>query len=217
MAEDVRTALDTSGMAEFEKQHEKPDCILLDSEYCSMGRMIGIRACALGGYTYYDAVILLELVPEEGISPDDVFLYEQKLRRSGITREEIVNDPEYIRISSAFDKAVAAALSKGNCLIHDRAVPEMVRALGYTCNYVQTYATDMDAKIVRAKVSPLYKDIADKNVLIEKIREEDNIRFNYHMAHSDTRWGDKDIYDLCINSETLGRDHAAYMLAQLMK
>ncbi len=217
MAEDVRTALNTAGMAEFEKKHPKPDCVLLDSEYCSMGRMIGVKACRAAGYTYYDAVILLELVPEEGVTIDDVTAFENRLRRSGLTREEIVSDPMYAKITAAFDKAIDKALAAGPCLIHDRATVEMITSRGYTCNYVLMYATDMDAKVARARISPLYADLTDREEIIGKIREEDNIRSNYHMAHSDTVWGDRNIYDLCINSEALGRDFAGEMLAGLMK
>lgn len=217
MAEDIRSVKSVAGIREFEKQYELPDCVLLDSEYCSMGRMIANKACGISGYTYYDAVLLLELVPEEGLNADDVREYEKKLRRDDITKEEIVNDPEYQRIAKVFDKAIDIALKKGKCLIHDRATQEMIEEKGYTCVTAITYNSVMPSKIVRAKISVLYKDLENDEDVIRAIHEEDNIRRNYHKAHSDTEWGDKYIYDLCINSETLGLDYSAQMLAGLMK
>ena len=48
--------------AAFQKGFDRPDCIVLDSEYCSMGRMIAVKACERGGYTYYDAEKLMSLL-----------------------------------------------------------------------------------------------------------------------------------------------------------
>ena len=217
MAEDVRKAIDTSGMKEFERQYSAPHCVVLDSEYCSMGRMIAVRACKISGYRYWDAVQLLELVPECGVTTDDVDGFEKRLRVGIIPKEELENDKEYVRISAAFDKAIDIALSKGPCLIHDRATKEMVLAKGYTCLSALTYASDIPAKIVRARISPLYADITDDETVIQKIKEEDLIRFNYHAAHSDTVWGEKGTYDLMINTDMFIRDYSAVLLAAAMK
>ncbi len=217
MAEDVRKAFDTKGAKEFEAQYSRPHCIVLDSEYCSMGRMIAVRACQAGGYAYWDAVLLLELVPECGVSQEDVEAFETKLRSDAITKEEIVSDPEYARISAAFDKAINIALAKGPCLIHDRATREMLLEKGYTCVSALTYALDIPAKIVRAKISPLYHDLTDDEEVKAKIHEEDMIRYNYHKAHSDTEWGKKETYDLLINTDMFVRDYSAVILASAMK
>ena len=217
MAEDVRQALDTSGMEEFERQYEAPYCVVLDSEYCSMGRMIAVRACKISGYRYWDAVQLLELVPECGVTSDDVERFEKRLRTGIIPKEELENDEEYVRISAAFDMAIDIALSKGRCLIHDRATKEMILAKGYTCLSALTYASDIPAKIVRARTSYLYRDISDDEIVKEKIREEDLIRFNYHAAHSGSVWGEKETYDLMINTDMFIRDYSAVLLAAAMK
>ena len=87
MAEDIRTMKDVSNLKEFHAEYELPDCVVLDSAYCSMGRMIGYKACQISGYTYYDAVLLLELVPQYGVTKDDVDRYEQKLRHHSLTVE----------------------------------------------------------------------------------------------------------------------------------
>ncbi len=217
MAEDIRNMFDTKGAKEFEAQYAKPDCIVLDSEYCSMGRMIANRACKQGGYTYWDAVLLLELVPDCGVTIEDVERFETKLRSETITKEEIVNDAEYQRITKAFDKAIDIALAKGPCLIHDRATKEMIMERGYTCVSVLMYAQDIPAKIVRAKLSPLYNHLTDDAEVAAKIHEEDLIRYNYHKAHSDTEWGKKETYDLLINSDMFVRDYSAVILACAMK
>lgn len=217
MAEDIRNMESTAGVKEFEAVYDKPHCIVLDSAYCSMGRMIGYKACQIGGYDYYDAVILLELVPECGVTKADVDEFEKKLRTGNYTGEQLKNDPEYIRLEKAFDKAVDIALAKGPCLIHDRVSKEDILKKGYTCTSVITYATDMDAKIIRAKLSPVYSHLENDEDVIRGIHEEDQIRINWHRAHSDNEWGVLSSYDLCINTDAFGRDYSAEVLAKAMK
>ena len=217
MAEDIRNMADTSGVKAFELQFQKPQCVVLDSAYCSMGRMIGNKACQASGYTFYDAVILLELLPEGSVTIEDVDAFEKRLRTGEWTKEELLADPEYVRIAEAFDKAVDIALSKGPCLIHDRVSKEEVLAKGYTCLSAMTCAEDDAQKIVRARLSPLYQDLQDDEEVKAKIREEDMIRINWHKAHSDIPWGDRRNYDMILNSDLLGRDYCACLLAMIMK
>lgn len=217
MAEDVRKALDTSGLESFEKQFVKPHCVVLDSAYCSMGRMIGIKACRLAGYEYYDAVILLELVPECGLTADDLAAYEAKTKARIWTKEEMLADPDYQKFRKVFDLAVDKALAKGPCLIHDRVSKEEILARGYTCISAMTYAQKPEYLVERAKVSPLYKDLSDPEVILEKVREEDNNRKSWHAAASDLPWGQKENYDIILNTDDFGRDYSAVLLAMAMK
>ena len=217
MAEDLRKGINTAGIKEFESVFESPYCVVLDSAYCSMGRMIGFKACEMAGYAYYDAAVLMDLVPEYGFTKDDVDVYEQKLRRENLTKEQMFSDPVFAKLTEAFDKAADIALSKGPCLIHDRIAKEEVIAKGYSCVSAFTYAVDMNAKLVKARVSPLYKDETDDEKVIQGIHEEDMIRINWHRAHSDTQWGDVNTYDIALNTDVFGRDCSAQLLAKIMK
>ncbi|MBR3365390.1 MAG: hypothetical protein IKG53_11010 [Solobacterium sp.] len=217
MAEDIRKVKDVSGIKEFNAVYQLPDCVVLDSAYCSMGRMIGFKACQISGYTYYDANMLLELVPQYGVSKDDVDLYEQKLRTRSFTVEELQADEEFVRLSKIFDEAVDIALSKGRCLIHDRVSKEEVLAKGYSCVSAMTYATDIKAKIVKARTSPIYENVKDDSAVIAGIAEEDMIRRNWKRGHSKYEWGCLETYDMALNSDAFGRDFTAELLASLMK
>lgn len=217
MAEDIRTMKDVSNVREFNVQYELPDCVVLDSAYCSMGRMIAYKACQLSGYTYYDAVVLLELVPQYNVTKDDVDRYEQKLRVRSFTEDELQEDAEFRRLSGIFSEAADIALSRGKCLIHDRLSKDEVIAKGYSCISAMTYATDMKAKIVKARTSPLYENVKDDSAVIAGIQEEDMIRKNWKRGHSRSEWGCLETYDLAINTDAFGLDYAAEMLAALMK
>ena len=217
MAEDIRTMKDTGNVKEFQVKYDLPDCVVLDSGYCSMGRMIAYEACKRSGYTYYDAVTLLELVPQYGLSKDQVDVYERKLRRRAYSAEELQEDEEFMRISKIFDEAADIALGKGKCLIHDRISKDQVIAKGYTCVSAMTYASDLDAKLVKARASSVYENIIDDSIIEEAIEEEDRIRKNWKRAHSKDEWGCLESYDLVLNTDTFGREYAIELLTSIMK
>ena len=217
MAEDVRSAKSTAGMAEFELVYEAPDCVVLDSAYCSMGRMIALRACESAGWAYHDATTLLELVPEFGVTSEDVDAFERQFTGSEPNVDAVRATVEFQRISEAFHIAAERAIAAGPCLIHDRVTKSFVEGLGYRCASAMTYAHDLPAMRMRATVSPLYESLTSDADLDAAIRREDSIRRAWHMLHSDTTvWGEPATYDLMINTDLIGRDFAAKLLAKLM-
>ena len=217
MAEDMRNVASTAGMSEFERSYEVPDCVVLDSAYCSMGRMIAVRACKAAGWTYHDTVTLLDLVPECGVTADDVDAFEAKSAAPDADLDELRQSEEYQHIIAAYRLAAERALSQGSCLIHDRVGKAFVQSLGKTCASAMTYAADRPAMRVRAKVSPLYAQLTSDAELDAAIAYENAHRRSWHaLADDGTTWGEPATYDLMINTDLIGRDFAAMLLAQLM-
>ena len=130
MAEDMRNVASTEGMSEFERGYAVPDCVVLDSAYCSMGRMVAVRACKEAGWTYHDTVTLLDLVPECGVTPDDVDAFEAKATAPNADLAVLRKSDEYQRLSSAYRLAAERALAQGHCLIHDRVDMAFIQSLG---------------------------------------------------------------------------------------
>ena len=186
MIEDIRKMPETKGIAAFERKWEKPHVILVDSQYCSMGRMIAINACKDTDYTYYDSVLLLESVSDTDITMQDVQQFEQKLRKADIDLS-LQKDIQFLKIKDAFATAITKAVGNGRCLIHDRA-----------------------------SRSPLYQNISDENLLIRYIEEEDHIRRNYKKLCGEDTWNISTSYDLILDSEVFTRDFSAKILHQLM-
>ena len=204
-------------MSEFERGYVVPDCVVLDSAYCSMGRMVAVRACKAAGWTYHDTTTLLELVPECGVTPDDVDTFELKAAAPEANLDELRKSDEYQRISSAYRLAATRALEQGPCLIHDRVDKEFVEGLGKSCVSAMTYASDRPAMRVRAKVSPLYANLTSDEELDAAIAYEDAHRRAWHaLGNETTVWGEPATYDLMICTDLIGRDFAAQLLAQLM-
>lgn len=217
MAEDMRNVASTEGMSEFERGYATPDCVVLDSAYCSMGRMVAVRACKEAGWAYHDTVTLLDLVPECGVTPDDVDAFEAKAIAPDANLDALRESDEYRRISSAYRLAAERALGQGPCLIHDRVDKAFIQSLGKTCASAMTYASDRPAMRVRAQVSPLYANLTEDAELDAAIAYEDAHRRAWHaLGSDDTVWGEPATYDLMVNTDQIGRDFAAHLLAQLM-
>lgn len=120
-----------------------------------MGRMVAVRACERAGWNYYDSPILLDLVPELGVTMDDVDAFEAKSAAEGADLDALRKSAEYARIADAFRLAAERAIGEGPCLIHDRVSREFVEGLGKRCVVAMTYATDRPAMRVRAILTAL--------------------------------------------------------------
>ena len=217
MAEDIRKMTNPEGIAEFDRGYTVPDCVMLDSAYCSMGRMVALRACDAAGWTMHDSNTLLALVPECGVTMDDVEAFENQASAAGADLAALRETDEFKRISGAFRLAAERAIEQGPCLIHDRVDKAFVENLGKTCASAMTYASDKPAMRVRAQYSPVYAHLTDPAELDAAIAHEDDRRRTWHALHTDaTRWGEPATYDLMINTDLIGRDFAAQLLAKLM-
>ena len=216
MKEDIRQTLSTQGRKEFEYKLEKPHCIVLDSAYSSMGRMIGLGACKNTGYTYYDGATLLESF-DHNFNDEDVEKTDVRLKDHPMTKEDILEDMLTERIWDTYAAAVVEALHKGPCLIHDHTAKSVVERLGYSCVSVFTYSSDQMNQIKRARVSPRYMNEEDDRVILEAIKAENMIRRNHHAIFDRNEWGQRNTYDLILNTDILGRDMSIKILADLMK
>lgn len=201
---------------EFKKEFKKPHCILLDSEYSSMGRMIAARVCEQIGYTYYDAKKLLDLLGADETVKAQSFSYDAFLCETAMTPGELSKTPDFIFISGQYQRAMELALSKGPCLIHERGIMEQVTALNYSVFAILCYGDYLPSKRVRTKTSPVYKHLTTDEELDAAIEKEDQKRRLYHDALSSRPWGLKESYDLCLNTETLGKDSSIRLLVSLL-
>ena len=200
--------------ATFQKQFKRPDCIILDSEYCSMGRMIAVKACESSGYAYYDAEKLMSLLkPEER---ELVAQYDKVLENTELTAEDLKKDKEFACVCQLYQQAIRQALKEGPCLIHECGIKERLEQDGYTSLRVLFYAMDQQEKRERAKTTAIYKDLETPEQLDKAIEKEDHRRRIYHDALSDRPWGMKEAYDLCLNTDVMGRKKSAELLGVLM-
>ena len=62
--------------------------------------------------------------------------------------------------------------------------------------------SNMESKITRCRDKRKDENISDKE-LVRKIKQIDKNRQDYHKIISNLEWGDKNNYDLCINTSKI--------------
>lgn len=205
--------------ASFQVQMDKPDCVVMDSGYCSMGRMIAMKACKASGYAFYDAEALLELLDLSDDQKKGILAYDDTLETYQGTAEDLVKDPQYQHVSGVYEKAIALALAKGKCLIHERASVNLVTSLGYSVFSVITFSCSQQMKRERAVTSPVFREMVDNGMDVDTLIErQDHKRRMYRNAQDPAHpWGVMESYDLCLNTDMVGREKSIELLTFLLK
>lgn len=189
--------------------------IAMDSEYCSMGRWISVIVGDALGLKLYEGKDLLEFVDEPWLTENYLKEFDDKLLQMSI--EEAKTSHEMKKVHQALSQAIEKAIKKGPCIIHERAATELLKNRD-DCLLVHLYNTSMEHRIPRAVGDPSF-DLKDKShdELVQFINHEDEKRRIYHDAVSSTKWGDKETYHICLDSDMLSREKCAEILIEAMK
>ncbi|MDD3028047.1 MAG: cytidylate kinase family protein [Erysipelotrichaceae bacterium] len=191
------------------------DCIVMDSEYCSMGRWISVIAGDVLKLKLYEGRDLIALADEEWL--DEAKLYDFDNSLGDMTAERLREDDEFWRIHAALSKAIKKAVALGPCIIHERAASVILRD---ECKMlrVHLYNTNMTNRIPRAIGDKTYDlEAKSRSEVIDFIKKEDNKRKVYRDVVEPGSWGVKESYDLCLDSDMLSREKCAEILITAYK
>ncbi len=196
--------------------------ITISREFASGGRELGKRMADILGYGYYDSEIILKIAENQGMDPNYV--------------ENILEHPAAAQIPLTYGRSfsVIHAIST-NLLVEQTKVIKEIAALGKNCIIVGRNAdvileeynpfrifvyADCDSKIKRC-ISRAHEgeDISEK-YLIKKMKQIDSARKKTKNLVSDIPWGQKEAYDLMVNTsnrdiKTLTSIVASYVTAVL--
>lgn len=186
-------------------------CLFIDSEYCSMGRLISLIVADAMGMKLYEAKDLLEFVEEEWLT--EAYLNDFDERIADMTSEELKEDTEFIKVHNIISNVIIKVVEKGSCIIHERAAADIVKDKIEFMN-VMMYNSGTTTKVERARLQFDSQSDAEVYALIKR---EDKKRYVYHNAVSNSPWGEKETYDLCLDSEKLGREKYAEILIKALK
>ena len=186
--------------------------IVMDSEYCSMGRWISVIVGEKLGMKLYEGKDLVELAEEPWLTEEYLRDFDEKI--ADMTLEEVKNSDEIKKVHQALSKAILKAVDIGPCIIHERVAGDVL-AGKVDCLKVLLYNTSMEHRIPRAiadKTYDLEKLTHDK--LVTFINREDHKRKVYRDALSNHSWGKKESYDICLDSDVLSREKCAEILIE---
>ena len=186
--------------------------VFMDSEYCSMGRWISMIMGDVCGMKLYEGIDLAELSDEEWLTK--AYLNDFDNRIAGKTAAELTGDEEFQRVNTALLAAAKKAIAQGPCIIHERALGAL---LGDTPDSMRVllYNKSMEHRIPRAVGDPTF-DLkeATHDEVVQFICDQDADRAAYRNALTDKEWGVKESYDLCLDSDLLGREKCAEILIE---
>lgn len=175
--------------------------ITISREFGSGGRELAKRLAEYLGYHYYDKNILDIVAEKWDIDPE---YYEHIVEKSSFPYPVGKSFAAY----SSYHKMKTDSLlkqrsvlievaKKGNCVIVGRAADLILKEFDPIRIFV--YA-DMEHKVARCKArEDGDKPLTDKE-LVRLIKQTDKDRARLYMFLGGGKWGDKENYDICINT-----------------
>ncbi len=172
--------------------------ITVSREFGSGGREIGKRLADELSFAYYDQEIIKEICKETGMHDGYVEgVAEKALTLVSTQFGHTFYNQQQIDVLVSQQKIIRDLAMRGDCVIVGHGCAEILAELEPFSLFV--YA-DMDAKIARCRErGPEDERLSDKE-LVRKIKDVDKNRKKIHEMIAPTRWGDKENYDLCINT-----------------
>lgn len=194
--------------------------ITIGREFGSGGRELGRRLADELGIAYYDNEILEEIIKETPYSK----AYVQEICES----RPAALYPIHYGVSWAHTnvslKQTMDVYAKQNEVLHKLADKSSCVIIGRAGDYILkdhnpfrifVYA-DMDSKIKRCRERNEDKNITDKEI-VKHIKKIEKGRKSFYEFYTNTKWGDRNHYDLMINTSGQDIKKLAHILALTFK
>ncbi len=180
--------------------------VTISREFGSGGREIGKRLSDTLNLAYYDEEIIAEISKETGLSED----YINNISEKGIYPVAFnfgrtfasfgnlqLNQTEILVKQQNVLKKIA---DKGDCIIVGRGADIALK--DYNTMNIFVYS-DMEDKIKRCKYKAKEDEKLTDKELEKKIIQINKDRKKFHNLISNLEWGDKNNYNLCINTSEI--------------
>lgn len=186
--------------------------ITISREFGSGGREIGEKAAKELGIPFYDRAIILKAAENSGLSEDFIETEEQRVTNSmlfnlstgGMASQnfQFMSDQIYI----AQSRAIREYADEGSCVIVGRCADFILRD-DVKCLNLFIHA-DKYFKLNRI----MHKYALDQSAAEKMIKESDKKRSRHYRFYTSMEWGNKENYDICINSGKLGIENAVKLI-----
>ena len=192
-----------------EKQMENNKMIItISREFGSGGRELGKRLSDTLDIPCYDKEIIALIAKEDGFDENYVAHMSEKKIQSAypltIGHQFITatnhEAEQAIKIAIKQRKIIERFAAQGSCIIVGRSADVILEK--YSPFNIFVYA-NREVKLQRCKA---YAPVGENLTIAEleqKMREIDKNRAAYRSFLTDTKWGEKETYHLCINTSTI--------------
>ena len=200
--------------------------IVIDREYGSGGREVARILSEKLGMEFYDGNLLVLAGKEYGIDLGTLQTYDEKgvgsllhdlslVRNSGFGNTvygTTVNEAPF-QVYSAQSRLVQQLVAKGPAIFLGRCTGQILKTearVPFVHAFV--YASNMQDRINRVREV----DGVEASRIEAYIKRRDNQRKNYNKFFTDKTWGDRENYDVMLNTSTLGYEGAANAIIAVM-
>ena len=200
--------------------------IVIDREYGSGGREVARILSEKLGMEFYDGNLLVLAGKEYGIDLGTLQTYDEKgvgsllhdlslVRNSGFGSTvygSTVNEAPF-QVYSAQSRLVQQLVAKAPCIFLGRCTARILKTEAHV-PFVNAfiYASNMEDRVARAR----NVDGVEASRIEAYIKRRDNQRKNYNKFFTDKTWGDRENYDLMLNTSALGYEGAAAAIIAVM-
>ena len=180
--------------------------ITISREFGSGGKEVGKRLADKLGYAYYDSEIITSLAKETGMSEEyiknisekGVYPYAFQFAKSFAVYTTIQNNQTQILVKQA--NILKEIAQKGNAIIVGRGANTILKE--YNPMNIFVYA-NMESKINRCKEKAKEDENLTDKEIESKIKAIDKNRKALNALISNSEWGNKENYNLCINTSNI--------------
>ncbi|MCR4781630.1 MAG: cytidylate kinase-like family protein [Lachnospiraceae bacterium] len=192
--------------------------ITINREFGSGGRELGKKLAEELGFAYYDKEIIDAIAEKSKLDPN----YINKAIEDGMWRNYPVtfnNTFAYMpvietpgtRLISWQSEVLHEIAAKSDCVIVGRAADAILDELHPLKLFI--YA-DMEAKVIRCQERAEEGENLTDREMVRHIKKIDRSRASNHDLVASYRWGDRNGFDLCVNTTSVEIDSVIKPLAE---
>lgn len=193
--------------------------ITISRQYGSGGRDIGEKLSKRFGIAFYDSNIISLAAKKSGYS--EKFFEDPEKNAGNSFMYSIVRGMQYQYRTATPWSLEETVYETQSEIIRSAAEQGPAVFIGRCADYILSGRDDIikvfihaDNEFRRERIMRLAGVTEDK--VDETLKLKDKRRANYYNYHSDTKWGDAQNYDLCINSSFCGIDKAVDLICEFI-
>ena len=202
---------------------DKHYCICIGRKFCSGGRNVAAIVAEKLGIKVYDRDLLKKAAQDTGFSEQFFAEADEEKTRKGL-RSLFMNhlssinglSNNYLSNESIFNmqsEAIRKIHESEDCVFIGRCADYVLRDSDRLLNVF--IAADIDDRV--ARVCRHADDGMTESKALSLIEDIDRKRSSYYNYFTGRTWGDTAVYDICLNSTTLGYEKCADIIVSLAK
>lgn len=195
--------------------------VTVSREFGSGGREVGKRLADALACDYYDREIITAIAQESSMDAgyvehvlDNSLHYSYPLTFSHTLSVNYFLNSSAPQLLGIQNKIIRSLADKGDCVLVGRGADAILEK--YKPFRIFVYA-DLEAKLARCRSrAPADEHLTDRE-LERKLRQIDKNRADNHDLISAYRWGDRNGYDLCVNTTNVDIKEIVPVIAEYAK